>query len=95
MKNRLATLVLSAAIAGVPAFAFSQTTQPATTQPAVAADVPVKEVVLYSSGVGYFEHYGTINGNNSTELNFKTNQINDILKIAACCRTWTAATSRP
>ncbi|HSI37238.1 MAG TPA: hypothetical protein VK986_26865, partial [Tepidisphaeraceae bacterium] len=44
------------------------------------ADVPVKVVVLFSSGVGYFEHGGAVNGNTSTELRFKTQQINDILK---------------
>jgi hypothetical protein len=49
-----------------------------STQP--VADVPVKEVVLFSSGVGYFEHFGTVQGDGSTELRFKTNQINDILK---------------
>ena len=43
-------------------------------------DVPVKSVVLFSSGVGYFEHAGTVRGNGSTELRFKTAQINDILK---------------
>jgi hypothetical protein len=37
-------------------------------------------VVLYSSGVGYFEHAGTVQGNGSTELRFKADQINDILK---------------
>ncbi len=42
--------------------------------------IPVRSVVLFSSGVGYFEHVGTIAGDVSTELRFKTNQINDILK---------------
>jgi hypothetical protein len=42
--------------------------------------VPVKQVVLFSSGVGYFEHFGSVRGNGSTELQFKTQQINDILK---------------
>jgi hypothetical protein len=36
--------------------------------------------MLFSSGVGYFEHAGTVRGNTSTELRFKTSQINDILK---------------
>ena len=31
-------------------------------------------------GVGYFEHYGTVKGDGFTELHFKTEQINDILK---------------
>jgi hypothetical protein len=43
-------------------------------------DIPVQKVVLFSSGVGYFEHMGSIVGTSSTELRFKTNQINDILK---------------
>jgi hypothetical protein len=47
---------------------------PATT------DVPVTKVVLFSSGVGYFEHAGSVRGNSATELRFKTGQINDILK---------------
>src|SRR5262245_11787245 len=49
-------------------------------QLAPQADVPVKQVVLFSSGVGYFEHFGTVKGDGSTELRFKTGQINDILK---------------
>src|SRR4051794_13252780 len=56
--------------------AFAQATKPAAKQ----ADVPVKVVVLFSSGVGYFEHIGPIKGDTSTELRFKTQQINDILK---------------
>lgn len=46
----------------------------------VRTDVPVRTVVLYSSGVGYFEHAGTVRGTGATELRFKTTQINDILK---------------
>lgn len=43
-------------------------------------DVPIRNVMLFSSGVGYFEHAGTVRGNGSTELRFKTGQINDVLK---------------
>ena len=45
-----------------------------------AQSVPVTKVMLFSSGVGYFEHAGSVRGNASTELRFKTSQINDILK---------------
>ena len=82
MNRWITVALLSAAVAGVvlPGMSFAQETIPAT-QPAVQqADVPVKEVVLFSSGVGYFEHFGSIKGDGSTELRFKTNQINDILK---------------
>jgi hypothetical protein len=54
----------------------AQSTQPAT----VRTDVPVKTIVLFSSGVGYFEHDGTVRGDARTELRFRTSQINDILK---------------
>ena len=49
-------------------------------RPPATTNVPVTKVFLFSSGVGYFEHAGTVNGNSSTELRFKTSQINDILK---------------
>jgi hypothetical protein len=53
---------------------------PVVAQTARGTDVPVNKVVLFSSGVGYFEHAGSVRGNGSTELRFKTSQINDILK---------------
>jgi hypothetical protein len=58
------------------AVAIGQAARPA----GLMADVPVTKVVLFSSGVGYFEHAGTVQGNGSTELRFKSSQINDILK---------------
>ncbi|MES2303858.1 MAG: hypothetical protein V4558_00005 [Gemmatimonadota bacterium] len=48
--------------------------------PAATSDLPVRSVVLFSSGVGYFEHGGTVRGSGSAELRFKTAQINDVLK---------------
>ena len=85
MRTVLRSVVLAAAVAGVgwqahPASAqTARATQTApTTRP--AAEVPVKQVVLFSSGVGYFEHFGAIKGGGTTELRFKTAQINDILK---------------
>ncbi|MCL2641676.1 MAG: hypothetical protein FWD53_12580, partial [Phycisphaerales bacterium] len=45
-----------------------------------AAEVPIKRVVLFSSGVGFFEHEGTADGNLATPLRFETAQINDVLK---------------
>lgn len=48
--------------------------------PAVLAEIPLKRVVLFASGVGFFEHRGSVDGNASMTLRFKTEQINDILK---------------
>lgn len=47
---------------------------------APTSDLPVRTVVLFSSGVGYFEHGGNVTGNGAAELRFKTAQINDVLK---------------
>ena len=53
---------------------------PTSTPAPASADVPVREVVLFSSGVGYFQHEGSVTGDAATQLRFKTGQINDILK---------------
>ncbi|MCK4274884.1 MAG: DUF4139 domain-containing protein, partial [Phycisphaerae bacterium] len=43
-------------------------------------DVPLRQVVLFSSGVGYFQHGGTVKGDAAATLMFKIDQINDVLK---------------
>lgn len=73
LKTALRSMLILGAACSVT---LAQATRPATAQ----ADVPVKTVVLFSSGVGYFEHAGSVRGDGSTELRFKTAQINDILK---------------
>ncbi|UCG34353.1 MAG: hypothetical protein JSU68_06880 [Phycisphaerales bacterium] len=45
-----------------------------------AADLPVTRVNLFSSGVGYFQRDGVVEGEDSIELTFSVDQINDILK---------------
>ncbi len=66
--------ILMAALSTLTSMTMAQTTQPA------ASDVPVKRVALFSSGVGYFEHAGSVAGDVETVLHFKTEQINDVLK---------------
>lgn len=43
-------------------------------------DLPLKKVVLFSSGVGFFEHSGEIDGDRTIEFKFNTASINDLLK---------------
>lgn len=62
----------------LPAASANQAAGPAALS--VADSVPVRAVTLFSSGVGYFEHFGTVTGNRVAELRFRTEQINDILK---------------
>jgi hypothetical protein len=42
--------------------------------------VPISSLVLFTSGVGYFQHDGTVEGNARMELTFSADQINDLLK---------------
>ena len=44
------------------------------------ASLPLSKIVLYSSGVGYMQHDGTIQNRTQLDLRFNVTQINDILK---------------
>ena len=46
----------------------------------LAADLPVKEVVLYKNGVGYFRRGGELAAGDSARLDFKAADMNDVLK---------------
>ncbi len=45
-----------------------------------AANLPVRRVVLYKNGVGYFEHLGRVRGNQTVHVDFTSAQLNDVLK---------------
>jgi hypothetical protein len=50
-------------------------------QQAVApTNLPVRRVVLYKTGVGYFEHQGEVRGNQDVTIRFTSRQLNDVLK---------------
>jgi hypothetical protein len=57
---------------------FTVSAQPQT--PAGEARLPVKRVVLYKNGIGYFEHIGNVRDNQSVGISFTTAQLNDVLK---------------
>jgi hypothetical protein len=45
-----------------------------------AANLPVRRVVLYKNGVGYFEHLGHVRGSQGVHIDFTSAQLNDVLK---------------
>lgn len=49
-------------------------------EPNSAAKLPVRRVVLYKSGVGYFEHLGHIRGDQTVRIDFTSSQLNDVLQ---------------
>jgi hypothetical protein len=42
--------------------------------------LPVRRVILYKTGVGYFEHLGHVRGNEAVRIDFTSGQLNDVLQ---------------
>lgn len=68
-RGPIAAVVLALGLTAIPALA-QQT----------AASLPLKRVVLFSSGVGFFEHDGQVDGNVEVQMKFNVQDINDLLK---------------
>ena len=52
----------------------------AVRQTAATDRLPMRRVVLYKSGVGYFEHLGKVRGNQQVTIAFTSGQLDDVLK---------------
>ena len=65
MKRVLVSLFLSAPLCAIMA---------------QAADLPVKQVILYKHGIGFFERSGTLGPGESARLDFNASDMNDVLK---------------
>src|ERR1041385_8624547 len=44
------------------------------------AELPVKQIVLYKHGVGFFERSGRLSAGESARLDFNASEMNDVLK---------------
>jgi hypothetical protein len=53
-------------------------TAPAAT--ATSGQLPMAQAILYSSGVGYFQREGNVEGNQRIDLTFPVDDVNDLLK---------------
>jgi hypothetical protein len=63
-----------AAFTHTPAFA-------ADPKPTAGADaLPLEKVVLFTSGVGFFQHAGQVTGDAAVEMKFAADDVNDLLK---------------
>jgi hypothetical protein len=51
-------------------------------EPAISetGKLPIRRVVLYKNGVGYFEHLGRVRGSQDVHIDFTSAQLNDVLK---------------
>ncbi len=57
---------------GMPLIAAAADEQP--------TDLPLKKVVLFSSGVGFYEHSGDVTGDAKVDFKFRVDDVNDLLK---------------
>src|SRR3954453_19201287 len=81
----LVALVGPAALAALsfvlwPACSPAEPAQPPAGEGPRPTQLPITQVVLYSSGVGYFQREGTVEGDARVDLTFPTQEINDLLK---------------
>ena len=78
------SLTLASALAVVSAATLIHASGGAVSaaQAARAADevMPIRQIVLYRSGVGFFERRGEVSGDQTVSLRFNTEDVNDILK---------------
>src|ERR1700693_746094 len=51
-----------------------------TSESATTGRLPLRRVVLYKNGVGYFEHLGRVRGSQNVHIDFTGAQLNDVLK---------------
>jgi hypothetical protein len=81
-----ALTVAAYAFVGWPSLSPAGPSKPALQTAAAAAPsessvpLPIGQVVLFSSGVGYFQREGQIDGDARVDLSFPTQDINDLIK---------------
>ncbi|MBI2820425.1 MAG: hypothetical protein HYX73_10635, partial [Acidobacteria bacterium] len=44
------------------------------------AELPIRQIVLYKHGIGYFQRFGPLGPNDSVQLDFNASEMNDVLK---------------
>jgi len=77
--SRSQTAPKPAAAAAFTNASASSTATPGASE-TTAAKLPVRRVILYKTGVGYFEHLGHVRGNESVRIDFTSGQLNDVLQ---------------
>jgi hypothetical protein len=65
---------------GLSLAAFSQSSASAADPQPAAEALPLKKVVLFTSGVGFFQHAGKVTDDATVEMKFAADDVNDLLK---------------
>src|SRR3984957_5689483 len=57
-----------------------KTNPPDSAENISSGKLPVRRVILYKTGVGYFEHQGQVRGDQAMQIDFTSGQLNDVLQ---------------
>jgi hypothetical protein len=76
----LATAPMQGQTPAARAGAQEQPPRAAAPAPSPGARLPVRRVVLYKSGIGYFEHLGRVSGAQTVSIDLTSGQLDDVLK---------------
>jgi hypothetical protein len=81
----LASIALTVLVAGLtlvlaPALLRARAPQASDDPPSRAVQLPIGQVVLFSSGVGYFQREGSVENDARVDLSFPVSDINDLIK---------------
>src|SRR6266849_4885325 len=85
MKSIVAYVSLAVLVLPLSSVAQQQRITRTTNAPSTPAaeaspdNLPVRRVVLYKNGVGYFEHLGRVRGTQDVHIDFTSGQLNDAL----------------
>lgn len=79
-QNKRATQSASGAAATAAKSPREAENHPAVNAETTATKLPVRRVVLYKGGVGYFEHLGEVHGDQNMRIDFTSSQLNDVLQ---------------
>src|SRR6266700_1432432 len=79
-KALLATFVVVLFCTTVFAQQKPKTKTVSSAAPESQGRLPVKRVVLYKNGIGYFEHTARVHGTQDLGIDFTTAQLNDVIK---------------
>jgi len=80
MRRTALVVCVLVAIALQIARAQTPATSVIPSRPILPGNIPVRRVILYKNGIGYFEHVGKVRGNQTVTVAFKSAQLNDVLK---------------
>jgi hypothetical protein len=75
VRSRLRNFLMLASVLALSAALDAQ--RPSASEP---VQLPVRRVVLYKSGVGFFEHLGNVTGSTDIAIQFTSGQLDDALK---------------